>query len=105
MLGTMWTQEGMEGRGELMGLVSGWQLKRNLSSLEGLGGTGELGEVSSCERKGQGEGWRRKAGAAGSCFFYPERKEKTFWGMRHRDRSVTEPSTVPGNSDLEGKME
>ena len=38
-----------------MGLVSGWQLKRNLSSLEGLGGTEELGEVSSCERKGQGE--------------------------------------------------
>ena len=47
----------MEGRGELMGLVSGWQLKRNLSSLEGLGGTGELGEVSSCERKGQGGRW------------------------------------------------
>lgn len=39
------------------GPMSGWQLKRNLSSLEGLGGTGELGEVSSCERKGQGGRW------------------------------------------------
>lgn len=51
-----WTQEGMEGRWELMGL-DGWQLKRNLSSLEGLGGTGEPGEVSSWERKDQAERW------------------------------------------------